>query len=314
MKRIFLAVLILLLPCFIAIGSAQIINQVAAVVNSEIITTYQVEQALDQLLATQQRAAGTLRDVKTEQLSAQILDRLIEDKLLAQRISSLGLRVTEQEINAAIEDVKISNNLNQHQLETALAAQGMTLTSYRDQIRTEILRYKLLAQEVSHRVAVTSNEVREYFQENIDQYDIRSFLYVSRISFSLDTGGNREYIYERALSSRQRLLKGEAFSKVQAEVADIATGDIMGELVLSDLAEPLQVALRDLNAGEVSEPIELNQQLHLFVVTDRRSGEEAVFERVRKSIEEQLKMKKTERRFGEWEQELRANAYIDKRI
>lgn len=314
MKRIFLAVLILLLPCFTAIGSAQTINQVAAVVNSEIITTYQVEQALDQMLATQQRAAETLSDVETEQLSAQILDRLIEDKLLAQRISSLGLRVTEQEVNAAIEDVKISNNLDQHQLETALAAQGMTLTSYRDQIRTEILRYKLLAQEVSHRVAVTSSEVREYFQENIDQYDIRSFLYVSRISFPLVTGGNSEHIYERALISRQRLLKGEAFSKVQAEVADIATGDIMGELVLSDLAEPLQVALRDLNAGEVSEPIELNQQLHLFVVTDRRSGEEAVFERVRKSIEEQLKMKKTERRFGEWEQELRANAYIDKRI
>lgn len=299
-----LLALMFLLPGF---ATAQTINRIAAVVNSEIITTHQLEQALGQQPAARPGSP-------TDDLSDQVLERLIEEKLLAQRISHLGIKVTEAEINAAIEDVKISNNLDQDGLEAALAAQGMTLSSYREQIRTEILRYKLLAQEVSHRVAVTSSEIREYFQANIDQYDIRSYLYVSRISFPLAAEGNSEQIYEQALISRKRLLAGEEFSKVLADVADIATGDIMGELVLGDLAEPLQLALRDLAAGEVSEPVELNRQLHLFIVTDQRSGKEAEFERVRKSIEEHLKRQKTELRFAEWEQELRAGAYIDKRI
>lgn len=290
-------------------ATAKVINQVAAVVNDEIITTYQVEQALKSLQATQ---SGQEQATMSDPVAEQVLDRLIEEKLLAQRIDRLDLQVSEQEVNAAIEDVKVSNNIDQAGLEAALAEQGMTLADYHEQIRNEILRYKLLAQEVRQQVAVTSNEVRQYFEENMDQYDIRTYLHVSRISFPL--GEDPELTLERARQSRQRLLAGENFSAVVDDVSDHAEGDIMGELTLEDLASPLQTALRDLNSGDISEPIELNRQLHLFIVTDRTSGEELAFERVRDSIEENLKMEKTEQRFGEWEQQLRADAYIDKRL
>lgn len=309
--------LFILLPLVLAgTATAQTISTVAAVVNSEVVTTYQLERAVNDRLS-RQNLGQPPNDTDRAELKRQMLEQLINEKLLQQRSAELGLRVSEQEVNSAIEDVKASNNLDQPALEAALQAEGMTLESYREQIRAEILRYKLMAQEVNYRAQVTSTEIRRYFEENIDQFDTQPRLHVSRISFSLPAerdGDAFTRIQAQAQESRRRLLAGDKFDSVLADAGALADGGIMGELVLADLAAPLQQTLRDLQAGEVSEPTELNRQLHLFIITDRRSGEELAFERARRSIEERLRREKSELRLVEWEEELRGNAYIDKRL
>jgi len=140
MKRFTFGFLLMLLFMPPTSLSAQTISSVAAVVNADIITTYQLDRAVETLLSRQK-----------------------------QRSKELGLSVTTQEIDDAVDDVMTSNNLDPAALETALAAEGMTLESYRRQIRDEILRYKLMSQEVNYRAQVTSSEVRRYFEENIDE-------------------------------------------------------------------------------------------------------------------------------------------------
>ncbi len=315
MKHIILFLLILL-PATTGSATTKTITGIAAVVNAEIITTYQLERTLESLLS-QQNLTSAPTDAEMMQIRQEVLEQMISDLLLQQRSRELGLRVTEQEIDAAVEDVMVSNNLDRPGLETALEAEGLTLESYREQIRDDILRYRLMAQEVNYRAQVTSAEVRRYFEENIDQFDTMPRLHVSRISFPLPTDRSSDSfarIQEQADKSRQRLVDGDRFDDVFNEVEDLAAGGIMGELVLSDLAAPLQQALEDLSSGDVSVPTEFNQQLHLFIVNERRSGEELAFERARRSIEEQLRREKTETRFAQWQEELRANAYIDRRL
>jgi peptidyl-prolyl cis-trans isomerase SurA len=296
--------------------TANTISSVAAVVNADIITSYQLDRAVEMLLS-RQNLSHTPSDRELKELRQEVLDQLINDRLLQQRSKELGLRVSDQEVNAAIDDVMTSNNLDPATLEIALAAEGMTLESYRQQIRDEILRYKLMSQEVNYRAQVTSSEVRRYFDEHIDQFDIQSRLFVSRISFTLPadrSSADHARIKEQANKSRRQLLGGIPFDKVLAEAGDMAAGGIMGELVLTDLAPPLQQILQDLPAGDVSEPTEFNQQLHLFIINDRSSGVELAFERARRSIEDRLRREKTETRFTQWEEELRSNAYIDRRL
>lgn len=311
-----LGLLLILLLATTSPLAANTISSVAAVVNADIITSYQLERAVEMLLS-RQNLSRTPSDQDLQELRQQVLDQLINDRLLQQRSKELGLRVSDQEVNAAIDDVMTSNNLDPASLEIALAAEGMTLESYRQQIHDDILRYKLMSQEVNYRAQVTSGEVRRYFDEHIDQFDTQSRLFVSRISFALPadrSSADNARIEEQANKSRRQLLGGTPFDTVLAEAGDSADGGIMGELVLTDLAPLLQQALQDLRAGDVSVPTELNQQLHLFIINERRSGEELAFERARRSIEERLRREKTEIRFIEWEEELRSNAYIDRRL
>ncbi|MCK5914211.1 MAG: peptidyl-prolyl cis-trans isomerase, partial [Desulfuromusa sp.] len=198
----------------------------------------------------------------------------------------------------------------------ALTSQGMSLAEYREQIRKEILRYKLLSREVNYKVLVTHREVLEYYNDHIDEYEVEAKIRVNQISFEIPTGDDEQAteLRKRVEVSRDLLLNGESFEKVLAGQGDSATGGDMGRLVEADLAKPLQQAFAGLKVGDVSEPVELNGHLHLFQVTERATADSDPFANAKAEIEEKLKRDKTDLRFEEWEKELRDNALVDIRI
>lgn len=316
MKRIILALLILTFSVNVPPATAKTLDKVAAVVNNEIITTYQLDTAVEKELS-KKTDKNQLSASQFDQLKMTVLKQLIGDKLLEQRIGELGLQVTDEELNSAIQDVQEKNGLTAETLEQALVSQGMTMASYREQIKKEILRYKLLGREVNYKVLVTSGEVRDYFREHINQYKVQPKIRVSRISYAIPPNATAEQLADlrqQATATRGRLANGEAFDQVLATQKEAASGGDMGELVETDLSAKLQQALNGLKPGQVSEVLELNNQLNLFLVTARNPGDINLFDRVKGEIEETLKREKTDARFKEWEAELRNNAYVDIRI
>lgn len=311
MLLLWLLVLATVLPV-----AARTLIEVAAVVNDEIITTYQLDQAVK--TALQQRTdVDQLSSEQFEQVHSAVLEQLIAEKLLEQRATELGLEVTENELEAAIEDVQRKNDLNREQLDQALEAQGMTMAGYRERIRKEIRRYKLLGREVNTKVLVTSEEVKTYFREHIDEYRVEPRVHVKRISFPLSgtlSVAQRAALSERLEQAAERLSDGEPFAEVLADQGPGAGGEDMGGLVEEDLAEPLQEVLKDLEPGQVSAPVEFNGRLQIFQVTARDPGDPGLFDRVKGDIEAKLREQKTDERFQQWQQELRTDAHIDIRI
>ena len=312
MKSLFL--LLVLLGALASPVTAKTLSRIAAVVNDQIITTYQLEKTLSQALA-QNPNSNQMTAGQFDQLRSQVLEKLINDKLLEQRIKELGLEVTDPELTAAIEDVQHKNNLSSEALEQALAAQGMSMARYREQLKTEILRYKLLGREVNYKIMVTNNEVRQYFRDHIDEYRVSPKISLNQLSFPLPADAQqREELIGHIAEIRSRLQNGEDFATVLADQQGSASGSNMGELIETDLAQPLQDALIGLDPGDVSEPVEMNDQLHIFQVTARNPGDIHLFDRVKGEIEDKLRRQKTDRRYEEWEQELRSNARVDIRI
>lgn len=311
MKRILFA---LLLSLFMTVTPvmAKTLSKVAAVVNDEIISTFQLDKAVVAALANNPDK-NQLTTEQFEQMKTRILQKMVNDKLLEQRIKALDLTVAETELSGAIEDVQLKNGLTAEELEQAIVSQGMTLQEYREQIRKEILRYKLLSHEVNYKVLVTSNEVYSYYEKHIDEYTIQPKIRVNRISFKMATDSAEQLaeVRKRVDVSRDLLLQGEEFDKVLKAQGDTADGGDMGELVEADLAKPLQQALAGIETGGVSLPIELNGQLHLFQVTNRISADDDPFNRVKDEIEEKLKREKSDARFEEWQNELRNNAHVE---
>lgn len=297
-------------------ASAKTLTKVAAVVNNDIISNFQLDKAI--LKALDREAKGNqLTSKEFDQLRVRVLEKLINDTLVDQRIKQLGLAVPEPELNAAIEDVRLRNNLTMEDLEKALEAQGLSYEGYRQQLKTEILRFKLLGREINYKVQVTNNEIRQYFREHIDEYRAQPKVRVRNLSYELPAGASAEQIAEirkQALASRDLLLTGEDFEKVLADQGNAVFGGDMGYLVEDDLADILKEALTGLEAGQVSEPVEMNGQLHLFLVMERNPGDINLYDRVKGEIEDILLKQKTDRRFEEWAQELRDQSQIDIRI
>ncbi|MEA3361960.1 MAG: SurA N-terminal domain-containing protein [Thermodesulfobacteriota bacterium] len=314
MKRILFSLFFSLLLAVTPVA-AKTLSKVVAVVNNEMITTFQLDKAVISALA-QNPDQNQLTTAQFDQMKVQILNKMVDDKLLEQRTKELGLKVSDPELDSAIEDVRLKNGLTVETLKTALAAQGLTLPEYRNKIKNEILRYKLLSREVNYKVLVTSSEVRNYFDQHIDEYTVEPKVNVNRISFTIPTDNEEKMaeFHKRVDTSRDLLLNGEEFNKVLEAQGGSANGGDMGELAEADLAKPLRLALAGLKSGDVSKPIEINGELHLFQVTKRTGGDSDPFDRVKNEIEEKLKRDKTDARFEEWQKELHNNAHIEVRI
>lgn len=296
--------------------AAKTLTRVVAVVNNDVISSYQLDSAV--LKALEKDAKGNqLTSKQFDELKARMLDNLINEKLVEQRIKELGLTVPDPELNAAIEDVQNKNNLSADMLKNAVESQGLSFADYRNQIKQEILRYKLLSREVNYKVQVTSGEVREYFREHIDEYRAKPKVRVSSLSYELPANSSdseRQELRKKAEETRELLNRGVEFDEVLESQSEGVFGGDMGELVEDDLAVQLRDALVGLEVGQVSEPVEMNNQLHLFLVTGRNPGDSGLFDRVKGEIEKILEQKKTDARFKEWAQELRDRGYIDIRI
>ncbi|BCR02971.1 chaperone SurA [Desulfuromonas versatilis] len=294
----------------------EIVNRIAAVVNDQIISTHQLDKEL-----TARRGPGwlSLPAAQQETLRRETLPGLIEETLVQQRIAELGLKVSDDELEAAIQDVQRQNKLTREQLMQALEAQGMSFTDYQENLRKQILRFKLVGREVQSKVEVTSQELRDYFRDHIDEYREAPYLALSRISFLIPKGadsGQIDALHAKAEQALARIRGGEDFHEVLlAFVAEnSAEGGDMGTFAEGELTATFEEAVRGLAQGEVAPLVESVDGFHILKVTEKSPGKIRQFDEVKGEIEKALKERKSEEGFKTWAEGLRKNAYVDIRL
>ena len=208
--------LTLLLFCSIGLSSAtaQVVSRVAAVVNKDIITTYQLDQKLQEHLAKQERQPSP---AQLGALRQELLSRMIEETLVQQRIKALNLSVSDEEIETALLDVQQKNQLTREALEDAVQAQGLEFDAYRDNLSQQILRYKLIGEEVRSQVDVSESEVVEYYRAHLEEYRLDPKVQLSAITFPISEKASdqeRQQIRKIADEALARLKQNEEFDQV----------------------------------------------------------------------------------------------------
>lgn len=308
----------LLLLCSIGLTSvsAKVVSRVAAVVNKDIITTHQLDQRLQEQLAKKERQPSP---VQLGALRQELLSRMIEETLVQQRIKALNLTVTEEEIETALIDVQKKNKMSREELESAVMQQGLDFDKYRDNLGKQILRYKLISEEVRSQVDVPEREVVEYYRAHLDDYRLAPEVQLSAISFPVSEKASeqeRKQIRKIAVEALDRLQQKEEL----AEVADSynktygATGGAMGRFDYGELTPEFAAAINDVETGSFSSPVETDTAIHLLKVDERFSGGLRQFDTVKYDIHQMILDQKTDARIKEWTKALKNKAFIDIRL
>ncbi len=313
MKRFILLSLMLLwaIP-----ATAKPLITVVAMVNNDAVTSYQLEKKLATIMAAD-TAKNRLSKEEHQALRLKVLNSMIEDLLVEQRIHELGLAVSDQEIDSAIEDVQQQNKLTRDQLKTALEAQGMSFASYRQNLRKEILRYRLISREVRSKIEVTKAQIRTYFEAHKNEFKSLPTLHLVRISYPIPKEADaktKEILMQKAQIARQLLLAGKPFAEVLKQLGDAAEGGDMGVVIEQEMNPQLRQMIAGLQAGQVSSPQEALGSIHLFKVVSRTPAKAELSDEIRTRIEKILAKQNSEKRFAEWKKGLRKDAVIDIRI
>lgn len=302
------------------VASAATVSRIVAVVNDEVITSYAVEKEKAAILREAERQQPPLDDQARARLDETALNRLIDKKLVEQKIRELDIRVSEEEVRQAIEDVKRQNKLSQEALVAALAGQGLSFDQYKGQIREQLERLRLVSQEVRAKIQVGEREMQEYYEANRSRFGAEENFRARSIFFRLDEKMPADQV-KKVMTTAMTVLNeargGRDFAELARQHSDdpaaAKTGGDLGSFRKGDILPEFEENLVKMQPGEVSDIIYTPAGLHIIKLEERFPGTPKPFEEVKGEIEDLLYRKKSEERFNQWVADLRKEAAIEVR-
>ena len=109
------------------------------------------------------------------------MDNLINEKIAEQQIIKLGIKVTAKDVEEAIEKVKRENNFTHEELIYSLKWEGLTLKEYKEKIKKEIERFRLVNYEVKSKIVITEEDIKKYYHMHTKEYAEVSKVKLARI-------------------------------------------------------------------------------------------------------------------------------------
>ncbi|MBJ6725664.1 peptidylprolyl isomerase [Geomonas sp. Red875] len=315
MAKILTGITLLVLACSPALARAEVLSGVAAIVNDEIITTHEADKEYQQLLKDLDKAPAAEKMGFSRKV---VLDRLVDKKLIEQKIRELDIKVSDDEVRASVEDVKKQNNLTQEQLEAALTRQGLTFDKYKVQLKEQMERLRLMSQEVRSKIQVGEKDVRDYYEAHRKDYGQEEVFRARQIFFKIDkSGGAAEMVRVEGIASKvlAEAKSGKDFAQLAMTYSNdpsaAKNGGDLGTFKRGDMLPELAETVANLKPGEVSALVLSPAGMHIIKLEEKSLSQGKPFEEVKADIEDLLYKKKSDERFSQWVKDLHASAAIE---
>ena len=294
----------------------ELVDGIAAQVDDQVVLVSEVLAAVRGQEEAMRQAGAPESEIA--RLRAAGLEKLIEERLMQRIIDRNEMSVDDEEVNRTIEEIAQENGLSVEQLYASVVFHGLSVETYRRQIKGDVERRNLIHAAVGQDVEIEEEEVRALFEERFgDQPSGGQAVRVRQILRAVGGPAKRRpaKACAEARRARQRVLEGEEFADVAAEVSEVAPrdgGDI-GWLPLDSVADWMSDALEGLEPGEVSEVLELPFGCSVLQLVERRELEPVTFERAQASLRAELFDARMQEAYRSWLEELRENSFIDRR-
>ncbi len=304
-------------------GEMIVVDEVVVQVNDDVITLSMLKretrdriEALKQQGRTEQQAAD---EVAKHQ--AELIATLINEKLLLQRGKELEMAADiEAEVNRRMLQIAQEQGINSiEKLYEAMRASKLDPEDIRRTMRTEMMKQAVLQQEVDRRVYLTPSaaELKKYFDQHPDKFRKPESVKLSEIYLST-VGKEDAAVRARALEIIAQARAGADFGSLAAANSErekngqrSAPQDkgVVGEFDVTNLREDLVAALKNVQAGGVTEPIKLTEGYQILRVDARTpGGSTPVFNENR--VREAILIEKQPKEREEYLQKLRNEAFI----
>jgi peptidyl-prolyl cis-trans isomerase SurA len=317
--RRIVATVLLLLPLA---ARAHVTEKIVAVVGSDIILQSEMEERAKPYLGEAERETDPkIKEKKRQTILREVLERMIDEQLILQQAGDLKVTVTQDDIDKAVEDIKTQNHINQEQLTEALKEQGMTLPSYRQDLKRQITRIKVISIAVRSRVSISDDDIKTYYEQNVKSTGVDRKVHASHIFVAIPDGATVQQVEEkRAFAAQlvQRARAGDDFGKLAREHSeDAATrkeGGDLGWFGRGALPSAVEEIVFNMEPGEVRGPIRAERGFHVLKLTDKKDEQVRPLSEVKEQLRTALFTQEMEKQTKSWLAELRKKAHIDVRL
>jgi len=293
-------------------GKQVLVDRIVAIVNDEIITLADLERFKNLLyMDAPQMPTGP-------QANLQLLNQLVEKKLMLHEARALEIDVTETQLQKAVEDVLQKTANSPEDFKQALKKSGITFEEYRELMKSELIQSQLITQKVQAKISITDAEAEAYYNENIKPDEkpgarVRIQQILLPVAKNAPAGEIAE-IEKRAAEVHQRLKNGEVFAKMAAAYSQgpaAKTGGDLGYFHRGEILPEIEKAAFSMAPGETSPVIRTIVGFHIIKLLDKDLTEKDRSWRDHEmDIKNLLYGQKYESTFKAWMAGLKEKAYI----
>lgn len=261
-------------------AKARAADFIVAVVNSEPITNNEV-QSLKLRLSKQLPPGSPAPDSKV--LTQQALDQLINEKAQLQQARDNGIRIDDAEVDQTELTIARQNQVSKEELYKRIAAEGLSVSAFREQLRSQLMISRLREREVDNRARVSDTDVEQFIQSQqagkgpaATSFDLNLAMILVAVP---ENASDKELadLQAKALQISKRAKAGENFANLAATLSQAADkGANGGEMGLrsADRYPSLFVeGTQKLSKGDVSEPLRSGAGFHILKVLEKKQSE-----------------------------------------
>jgi peptidyl-prolyl cis-trans isomerase SurA len=279
-----------------------VLNKIVAIVEDDVITLRDLQKM------AKANPNPTLQDYRN------LLEQEIAQRLIHRAIKQApeSLRVTDKDIDKAIEEVQRQNGIDRPTLESSLYAQGIDMASYRLTLKEQIERARLMQYQLQGKVQIDHQNLQSYCQR---QHSSAPPPAPKPCMLALTLPATAPNAQATMAALRERALKGESLASF-AKHAHTLTYTELGCVELESMLDAFREALGNLKAKEISRVFAVEQTLYLIQIshfetsntpTAARCSEDAYLETLKPAYYEE----EMTRQFQLWQKKLRQKAFVD---
>lgn len=312
---------------------AEVIEQVLVKVNGDIITKTELEnrqiQAIRERMKQDIDPASLKNDEQLKKILADVTPRIlvevIDEMLTMQLAKERGYRLRDEQFKEWLTNLRKDQNLEDDQkFQAALKQEGMTMDDLRKQVERQFMVSRIQQDEVASKLTITEEEARQYYRSHPSEFTeqpnvtLREILIETPVASQQGQAGinvgQDDAARERATAIRGRILAGEDFGKVAAEVSAAASksnGGLIGPINVSELSEPLQKLLKTMKPGQVTQPIRVAKGYQILKLETLKEAALQQFDDVRDLVAEKVHGERQRQEIRKFLTRIRGQAIIE---
>lgn len=288
-----------------------LLDEVVAVVNNEPITWSELYREMEFIASEDVRNLSPSEKRKFfEKNREALLEEYINSRVILKEAQSLGITVSNEEIDEAIERIKKKYSLDDTTFLETLKKERFTLSSYRKALSEQIMITKVVSQEVRSRVVVTEDEIKAHLNAH-PEYTGPETLRLRQLFLRKPKESEIQAFQNKLNTIVSRLNAGEPFEKIVmlfSEDLRLPGGDL-GYIKKSELSVQFVEAVKGLKPGQISKPFWTEAGLYILKVEDRFGG--MTPEEARIYTRQLLEMQKFDFLYRTWLKGLRERYHIE---
>jgi peptidyl-prolyl cis-trans isomerase SurA len=289
---------------------AQIIERVLVKVNGDILTQTELEErqtaAIRARMGTDFKPEMLTNNAElkkaVDEVTPQLLVDAIDELLLLQMGKEKGYHLSDEQFQAWLDNLRKEQNLGDEQkFQAALKQEGMTIDDLRKNVERQFLVGQVQRDEVGSKLTITEEEARQYYLTHKQQFAEPATVTLREILIEVPTstqGGQagvnvakQDEAEAQAAALRTRLLAGEDFAKLAAEVSaspSKANGGLIGPINVAEVSASLQQVISKMKPGDITEPLRTNKGVQILKLETLKPASIPPFESVRDLVADRV--------------------------